>query len=75
MRGHLAGEGEGQRDAVERHPVDVLLPVRPLPPHVAVAGGTHVLVIPAMSYLKYVLLIIFIHREQMYSQQFKENKQ
>ena len=46
MRGHLAGEGEGQRDAVERHPVDVLLPVRPLPPHVAVAGGTHVLVIP-----------------------------
>ena len=42
----LSVEGEGQVDTVESHPVDVFLPVSPLPPHSAVAGSADVLVVP-----------------------------
>lgn len=42
----LTMECKGQIDAVQGHPVDVLLPLRPLPPDRAVARCTDVLVIP-----------------------------
>ena len=45
----LAVEGERQVDPVERHPVDVFLPVWPLPPHRAVAGSADVLVVPIVE--------------------------
>ena len=41
----LAGEGERQVDAVERHPVQLALPPAPAPPHRAVADRAHVLVV------------------------------
>ena len=41
----LSGEGQGEVDTIERHPVNVPLPVRPLPPHEAVAGGADILII------------------------------
>ena len=46
----LPSEGQGERDASERHPVNVALPVRPLPPHEAVAGGADILVISSRGY-------------------------
>ena len=42
----LAGEGEGQVDAVHGHPVDVTLPALPAPPHRGVADSAHVLIVP-----------------------------
>ena len=44
--GLQAVEGEGKVDPIESHPVNVSLPVRPLPPHVAVARRADILVVP-----------------------------
>jgi hypothetical protein len=41
----LRGEGEGNVDPVQRHPVNVLLPLLPFPEGIGVAGGADVLVI------------------------------
>ena len=41
----LTSEGQGEVDTIERHPVNVPLPVRPLPPHEAVARGADILII------------------------------
>ena len=41
----LSGKGQGEVDAIKRHPVNVPLPVRPLPPHEAVARGADILII------------------------------
>lgn len=42
----LGGERQSQVDAVQGHPVDIFLPLRPLPPGRAVPGCTHILVVP-----------------------------
>jgi hypothetical protein len=41
----LAGEGERQIDAVQRHPVDLALPARPVPPGAGIRDGAHVHVV------------------------------
>ena len=41
----LTSESQRQVDAIEGHPVNVSLPVRPLPPHKAVARGADILII------------------------------
>lgn len=43
--GLLAAPGQRQVDAVQRHPVNLLLPTGPVPPHEGVALCAHVLVI------------------------------
>ena len=48
----LAGEGQREVDAIKRHPVNVSLPVRPLPPDEAVARGADILIIPAHTGLR-----------------------
>ena len=41
----LTSESQRQVDAIEGHPVNVYLPVTPLPPHKAVARGADILII------------------------------
>ena len=48
----LASESQRQVDAIEGHPVNVSLPVRPLPPHKAVARSANILIISAHSVVK-----------------------
>lgn len=43
--GLLATPSQCQVDAIQRHPVDLLLPAGPVPPHEGVALCAHVLVI------------------------------
>lgn len=43
--GLLAAPGQCQVDAVQCHPVNLLFPAGPVPPHEGVAVGAHVLVI------------------------------
>lgn len=43
--GLLATPSQCQVDAIQRHPVDLLLPAGPVPPHKGVAVCAHVLVI------------------------------